>query len=802
MTQDIQHAVRTLLKNPGFAVIAVLTLAVGIGANTAIFSVVDGVLLRPLPYRDPDRIVRLWEQTSRGARVAVSYPNFLDWREQATGFDRMAAYQGGREAVLGGVEPVFADVYSVTAGFFDVFGVAPAVGRTFVAEEERLGGAPAAVVSDGFWTQNLGRNPDLSALKVGVQGFTLRIVGVMPPGFAYPDGAGVWVPKELTADETGRTGHNNAVVARLRAGVGLTQADAQLDSVVGRLRAQHANDTDALSATSVGLHQALTGGTRDRLLMLVAAVGLVLLIACVNVASTLLARGEERRKELAIRAALGASRSRLVRQLLVENVILSTSGALGGLLLAGWLVRALLAIDASGLARADAVGISMPVVLFALALAFVTPLLFGLAPSMQISRTELRETLSEGSRGGSSPVRGHARRVLVAAEVAIALLLLVGAALLIRSFANVMAVDMGFDTRGVITAELSLPGNVYTDATRTSGFYRDLLPKLQTIPAVSAVGAISDFPLSGSDASGLFELDGDKNPRAADRQASYRVVTPGYFEAMGIPVLKGRVIGDGDAFGREVVAVVNQDFVKRYVPSGDPIGRRFKFFGMDSMNEPWMAIVGVVGNVKHESLVHETDPEAYVSYLQRPLRTQYPMTIAVRPAAASMTAGLAQLLRERIRRIAPDVPVELSTLDARVGRSVSERRFTMLVLGLFAGIALLLAAVGIYGVLAYSVVQRTQEIGIRMALGAESGSVVRLMLGGAMGAVAVGVMLGAVGAYFTTRTLQSFLFGVKPLDPWAFVGAIAALGAVALLAGYLPARRATRVDPLVALRTQ
>jgi putative ABC transport system permease protein len=800
MLQDLGHALRVLVKSPGFTIIAVLTLAVGIGANTAIFSVVHGVLLRPLPYPEPERIVRVWEQTSSGARVSVSFPNFLDWREQATGFDSMAAYQGGREAVLGGTEPVFADVFRVTRGYFDVFGVVPAVGRTFTAEEQRLGGVPAAVISDAFWTQNLGGTSDLQTRRIQVRGLTCRVVGVMPAGFAYPEGADVWIPKELFADKSGRSGHNNSVVARLRTGVSLAQADAQLDTVVARLRERYPDTSDALSATSVRLHEALAGGSRDPLLMLVGAVGLVLLIACANVAGTLLARGEERRKELAIRAALGATRWRLARQLLTENVVLSLGGALGGLLLAAWLVRALLAINPVGLPRHDAVGINLPVVLFALALAILTPLLFGLVPSLQVSSIELRETLSEGGRAGTPTLRGYVRSALVAAQVAVALLLLVGASLLIRSFSNVMSVDLGFDTRGIITAEMSLPGSRYPDETQSSGFYRELLPKLRAIAGVRAAGAISAFPLSGSDSSGTFILEGDPDQRASGTQASYRVVTPGYFEAMGIRLLNGRLIGDEDAFGRDVVVAVNQDFVRRYIPSGDPIGRRFRYHGMDSLNEPWMTIVGVVGNIKHSSLVRETVPEAYVSYLQRRLRTRFTMTVAVRPAEPSMAAGLVPLLRERVRQADPDVPVEFSMLDERVGRSVAERRFTMLVLGLFAGIALLLAAVGIYGVLAYSVVQRTQEIGIRVALGADPRSVVRLMLRGAMGAVSIGVALGVAGALLATQALQSFLFGVRPLDPLAFIGAVGVLTAVALLAGYVPARRATRVDPLVALR--
>ena len=802
MVHDFRHAFRMLLKSPGFTAISVLTLAVGIGADTAIFSVVNGVLLRPLPYANPDRIVRIWEQTGRGPRVAVSFPNFLDWREQTTGFAAMAASQGGRTVVVGGAEPVFADAYYVTHGFFDVFGIRPMAGRTFTPEEERIGGIPAAVVSYAFWTQALGSNPDLPSMRIQVQGLACRVIGVMPAGFAYPASADLWMSKQLFEDPTTRTSHSNQVVARLRDGVTAGQASAELNSIAARVRARYGRGSDAIGVTAMSLHEALSGGSRQALLMLLGAVTLVLLMACVNVASTLLARGEERRRELAIRAALGAARGRLMRQLLTENLVLSIAGALGGLLLAAWLVRALVAINPDGLPLGGGIGINLPVLLFAVALAGLTPLLFGLVPSLQVSRTELRDTLTEGGRTGIAPLRRKVRNVLVAAEVAFALLLLVGATLLIRSFWNVMSVDPGFDARGVITAEMSLPGSRYPDASRSAVFYSELIPRLRSLAGVAAVGAIDSFPLSGSDATGLFSFEGERDPAGTGTQAAYRVVTPGYFEAMGISIRQGRPIAAGDVPGREIVAVVNEDFVRKYVPAGSPIGRRFRFLGMDSLDEPLMTIVGVVGNVKHASLAGEVEPEAYVSYLQRPLRTQNPMTIVVRPVDASMAAALVPMVRDQVRRADADVPVEFSMVADRIGRSVADRRFLVLAVGLFAAIALLLAAVGIYGVLAYSVAQRTQEIGIRMALGADARSVVGLMLRGSMGAVVTGMAMGLVAAVFATRTLESFLFGVRRFDPLALVAALAALAAVAWLAGYIPARRATRVDPLTALRAQ
>src|SRR5262245_49046190 len=557
------HTFRLFLKNPGFTIVAILTLAIGIGANTAIFTVVNGVLLRPLPYANPDRIVRLWEQTDRAPRVAVSMPNFRDWRESATGFEALAAYQGGRETVLGGKEPVFADVYLVSDGFFRVFGIEPAIGRTFTAEEMRQGGAPAVVVSYAFWETTLGRTIDLTSINLNVADFPVRVVGVMPRGFKFPVTADVWVPKELLPDDTGRTGHNLAVVGRMRPGLTIAQVAAEMDVIANRLMTEHAGDNDARSVTVLTLHDALTGSSRQLLNVLLVSVVLVLLIACVNVASTLLARGEERRKELALRSALGASRARIVRQLLLENLLLAAAGSIGGLLFAGWLVRVLLALNPSVLPRPDSIGIDPRVLLFTLLLALVTPLLFGLVPSLHVSKAELRDVIDEGGKGSASPSRGRVRSALITAEVAIALLLLVGSALLIKSFWNVINVETGFHSHGVITAEMVLPGNKYPDETRTAAFYQRALPAVRALPGVESAGAINEFPLTGWDAGGLFYFEGDPDPRASQRDAGYRVVAGDYFATMGVPLIKGRLIGDSDTAGEEIVTVVNQDFVSR-----------------------------------------------------------------------------------------------------------------------------------------------------------------------------------------------------------------------------------------------
>ncbi len=800
---DLKHAVRTLLKRPAFTLVAVLTLALGIGANTAIFSVVNGVLLRPLPYPEPDRIVRLWEQSPAGNPLAVSHPNFLDWRQRATSFEAIAEYAGDTETVLGGSEPVFAQAYSVSDGFFRVFGIAPAIGRTFVAEEMRPGGVPAVVVSHAFWQRTLGSQADLARLRVMIEGMSARVVGVMPEGFEYPARAGLWAPRELYADDSGRTGHNNDVIARLKPGVAAAQAAAEMNAIAAQLKQQHGADEDAVAISMLRLRDALTSDSRETLLLLLGAVGLVLLIACANVATTMLARGEERRTELAVRAALGAGRGRLVRQLLVESLLLGTAGAVAGLLLAAWLVRALISIHAVALPRAEGIGIDGRVLLFTLVMALVTPILFGLVPSLHVSRADLRDALTEGGRGAAAPTRARIRAVLVTAEVAVALLLLVGSALLIRSFANVMAVDVGFDTRGAITATLAVPGSKYPDAPRSALFYDGLLDRVRRLPGIAAAGAVNQLPLGGGDFGGSFQFEGVAagRDRSDAPSAGYRVATPGYLEAMKVRLLRGRTLLDSDRAGTQPVAVVNDAFVRRYLPHTNPLGVRFRYFGMDPVN-PVFTIVGVVRDVHHRSLVRAVAPEVFVSAYQQPFRARWTMTMVVRAAAAEQQSTVATAVREAVRLSDPDVPVELSTLERFVTESVADRRFLLMVLATFAGIALLLAATGIYSVLSQSVAQRTQEIGIRMAVGADAGVVIRLVLATAMTSVAAGLVAGVIAAVASVRLIESFLFNVRPMDPFAVSGAVVLLVLVALLAGYLPARRATRVDPLLALRAQ
>jgi putative ABC transport system permease protein len=764
--------------------------------RTAIFSVVNGVLLKPLPYPQADRLVGLWEHTSRAPRVHVSYPNFRDWHDRTTSFVSIAAYSGDTTTVLGGTEPTFAEAYVVTKEFFDVFRVPPAIGRTFTAEEMTPGGPAAVVVSDRFWRRDLGANTNPSALHVDVQGMSARVVGVMPRGFAFPAGADLWMPLDRTPDDSGRTAHNYTVVARL--GGSLQQADAELRVLAQQLRSEHPRDNDAESITILPLQDALTLSSRTALLLLLAAVALVLLIACANVANTTIARGEERRAELAVRAALGANRPRIIRQLLVESLLLGMTGAACGLVVGAWLLRAFLALNTVPLAG-QSVRLDASVLAFTAALGILTPLLFGIVPAMQLSRPDLRTTMAESGRGARAG-RRSVRMVLIAAEAAVALVLLLGSALLIHSFWRLLSVDTGFDPHGVAAIEMVVPETKYPEPDSSARFYQQLLERIRTMPGVAAAGATNAPPLVGGGPSGAFVLEG--KPRALDwsYSADYFVITPGYFETLRIPIVRGRGIQDSDKSGEPVVAVVNQEFVRKYLPDQDPIGRRFRYLGMDSKDEPLLTIVGVAADVRSDALSAPIVPEAYVSYLQRPLRTRWSMVVAVRANGGS-AAGLLAPLHRIITQVEPDIPVKMGTMEERVGESVADRWFTMAVLSTFALVAVLLAAVGIYSVLSQSVTQRTAEIGVRMALGADAPTLVRLVVRSMMAPVLAGIGAGVVAGAFAVKLLASFLFGVQPLDPAAFIAAAALLLAVALLAAYLPARRATRVDPVLALRS-
>ena len=575
---QIRHALRSLARTPVFTLLAVLTLGLGIGGTTAVFSVVNGVLLRPLAYPDADRIVVISEANARTRTMGVSYPNFQDWNAGAQSFEAMFAWGGGRATVLGGLEPVVTGVYQVTGGFFDTLGVRPMYGRTFADDERREHGAAAVVVGHGFWLRVLGGRQDLQALTMRVDGQMAAVVGVMPPGFAYPAGAEVWMPKERVPDTSGRTAHNLRVVARVRRDVPLAQARAEISAIAARLEAAHGDNHDGTDAAVDSLQERLVGASRPLLLVLLGSVAVVLLGACVNVASMLVARSTDRQKELAVRLALGASRGQLLRLLLTENLVLGLAGALLGLGLAGALMRALVTLAPPQLPRLDEVGIDGPVVAFGILVALATPLLFGLWPALRFSRPDLRDAMVEAGRGMAAGGRARARLALVAVEAALAVVLVCGAGLLVRSFVALLSVNPGFQASGVVTMQTTVPGDTYADPVRASQFYDSLLERVSAVPGVQLAGLINTPPLSGQDANGAFLHDGQAWAEISGnwtaQSASYRVVSSDYFQAMGIPIVRGRTFGARDVAGAEYVAVINQAMAARHFAGRDPVGTR------------------------------------------------------------------------------------------------------------------------------------------------------------------------------------------------------------------------------------
>lgn len=805
MLHDLRIAFRTLARTPLFTALAGALLAVGVGAAIAVFSVIDGVLLKALPYPEPDRIVTIWEATDRSRTNAVSAPNFADWKASATSFSALGAWTGGRSTVIGGREPVVTGVYAVSREFFAALGAAPVIGRGFAPDESRENGTPAIVVSRGLWTRVLGANPDLASLSLIVDGRSATVVGVMPDALAYPAGAEVWFPYESQADTSGRTAHNLRVIARLKPGVTLAAAQAEMTTIAQRLEAVYGSDHDGTDASVIPLHERTVGSARQLLMILFGGVGIVLLATCANVANMVIARGTDRRRELAMRQALGAGRGQLVRLLLAENTVLGVGGALAGLAVAVALVRGLVAVAPATIPRLDQVGIDTRTSLFALALALLTPLLFGVLPALHLSRASLRDVLAEGGRLGTRVRGARTRQGLVALEIAVALLLVTSAGLLGRSFLQLLDVDPGFNPTDVVTVESTTPSGKYAEAADAARLYESWLARIGAVPGIESAGLVNAPPLSGLDANGGFMLEGQTwEAIKADwtaQSAVYRMASDGYFSAMGMTLRRGRYFDARDVPGAPEAAIVNETLVRKHFPDRDPIGQRIQFAGMDRVN-PWLTIVGVVADVRFRDLAVEPQPEVYVNFRQLPTRTQYFVTTAVRLGPGASAAAVVPLLREQWRTLDPDVPVTFSQMTALVERSTADRRFTLAVVGLFGVMALVLAAMGVYGILSYSVAERRREIGIRMALGASRQSVSGLILRGIGGAVAAGVAGGVIAAVGLTRFLQSLLFSVAALDLLSFAGATAVLLAVALAAAWLPVRRASGIDPAVVMRQE
>jgi putative ABC transport system permease protein len=794
LMQDGRYAARWLMRSPGFTLVAVLTLALGIGANAAAFGIVNGVLLSPLPYPEPERLAAVREVSEAGTEMNTAWPNFQDWQERARQSTLAAHTQAYPESVIGGAEPVRVHGALVTGEFFTVMGIAPAVGRTFVAGELVPGGSPAVVVSHDFWRRQLDGERDLSRLVLHAHGSPAQVVGVMPPGFSYPAGAELWYPVELLSFGPSRTAHNFQVTARLAPGATLESARTELNAIVQEIR-ERETEVNAVGVAVHNLREHTVGGSRRALLTLLAASGFVLLVACTNLASALLARATQRSRELAIRASLGAPRLRLVRQLLTESLLLSVIGAAAGLLLAHVLIDAVRYFAADAVPRLHDVGIDGWVLGFTTLIAVTTALTFGTAPALRATAAQPWQSLTESSRGSGGPRQRRAWSVLVGAEVALALMLLVGAGLLIRSFWNVLNVDPGFDPDRVLAVTLALPEHRYEDEARVA-YYDAVLEELRTLPGVQSAAMSRSLPLVGGDPGGRFSIESGAGESG---DARYRVVGPDFFTTMRIPVLHGRTFTDADRAGSLPVAVINEQLARRYFPDRDPIGARITTGGMDAQGgDVQVTVIGVVGDVRG-SLTAGPAPAYYLPYAQRWVRTGTG-TLVVRTAGPP--GSVAPAVRARIVALDGEVPVELATLRSHIGESLADRRFMLLLLGGFAGIALLLAAVGIYGVVAFAVAQRTREIGIRVALGAGRTRVLWLVSRATMAGIVTGVAVGMAGALLLSRLVSFMLYEVEAVDPLTFIAVALLLFGVAWLAVLVPANRATRISPLSALRSE
>ncbi|MEO8434817.1 MAG: ABC transporter permease [Pyrinomonadaceae bacterium] len=799
--RDLKFSARSLLKRPALTIIAIVTLAIGIGANTAFFSVVNSLLIKPLSFPDLDRVVAVWEnRPSQGvARNEASMANFLDWRAQNHTFEQLATYRGWSANLTGLETPERLQGSQVTANFLDVIGVKPAIGRGFAAGEDQPGNETVTILTYGLWQRRFGGDPAIVNKTITINGIARTVIGVMPEGFNYPLGSELLAPIAITPEmASNRQFHTYLTVGRLKPNVPLTQAQTDLETIAARLSNQYAETNTGWGVVTYPIIEDTVRLYKTAVLVMMAAVGLVLLIVCANVANLMLARAAGRQKEMALRSALGASRWQLIRQLLTESVLLALVGGTLGVLLANWgvdLLRTLNPGDAAKFAPGwDRIGVDLPVLGFNLGLSLLSGILFGLAPAWQISKTNLNEGLKEGPRqtsSGSHRLRG----LLVISEVALSLILLVSAGLLIRTFLVLLKTNPGFNPQNVLTMGLSLPGAKYKEESQRAAFYQDLVRKVAALPGVESAAAITNLPLGGSNSSNPFLIEGMPDPPPGQEFVGRnRACTPDYFHTMGIPVLKGRAFTDQDKPGNPPVVIVNENLAQRFWPNADPIGKRMRIAG--PLNEyPWMQVVGVVKDVKHELNL----PTSWDYYLPHAQDVWSSMVLVARTRVAPMT--LAADIRQQVWAIDKDQPVyRVRTMEDVRAFSVSLYSFSSGSLGVFAGIALLLAAIGIYGVMSYAVTQRTQEIGIRMALGARAADVLKLVIRNGMWLALIGVVTGLAGAYAATRFLASLLFGVTPTDLTTFAAVTLGLLVVALLACYLPARRATKVDPLIALR--
>jgi putative ABC transport system permease protein len=810
---DCRFALRQLRKNPGFTTVAVFTLALGIGASTAIFSVVYGVLLRPLPYNEPNRIMAVFEVTSKGRPSRLADPNFDDFRDQNRSFQAIAKYTDYVVSVSGALQPIRAKVASVSADFLKVFRVQPIIGRDLTAADAKKGAAPVVLVSYGYWREYLGSSRNLSESHLKIDNAVFSVIGVLPPAFQFPQDAALWLPADLEGENTSRTSHNYNALGRLRDGVTVEQANADISAIARRIHDTSSEQGDYLLKDGIvfPLQDSITGKARASLLVLLGAVGFLLLVACANVANLLLAQASVRERELAIRSALGAARGRLIRQFLTETLLLSFVGGGLGVLSAYWGVAGLLALAPENLPRLDSISISVPVLVFAFLLSTAVAAGLGAFTAARATSGDLRNGLVEGGRGqAGSHSSQRVGRVIVAAQIAITLVLVVGAGLLGRSLMKVLDVNPGFRVDQIITMDVSLPWIEDLKARASQGiFFSNLIGRLKQIPGVRNVGAINNLPLQdgGGLPDGMFLLmTQNEVPKNFDGFAQlfqqkerigiadFGVATDGYFQALGIRLIRGRIFDERDGADSPHVAVISESLARDRWPGQDPIGHTIEFGNMDG-DLRLLTIVGIVGDVHDYSLDAPPRPTLYVNLFQRP-RSAMTLTMLSHANAQSVTSAARSILHD----LDPEIPAHFRTFSQVYSASLGSRRFNVILIGCFAIVALLLATAGVFGVMAYSVSRRTSEIGVRVALGAGSADVLRMILSQGLRTIFIGVAIGIAGSLVLTRTVESLLFGVTPTDPLTFGGVILLLVGTALLACYFPARRAASVDPIVALR--
>jgi putative ABC transport system permease protein len=812
LIKDIRFGIRGLIKRPGFTSIAVITLALGIGANTAIFSVVNATLLRPLPFKDPKSIVMMWGYLPKFAQTNDKLPssaaNYLGLVKQTQTLQELAAFRQWSWQLTHAGDPEQLQGVRVSANFFEALGASPALGQTFKPEQDQEGAAPVAIISHRFWQREFAADRNVLGKSLTLDGHTVTVVGVMPRDFEFPGGANmvpglqfatrndIWMPLAMTDQERNNQGSLNlAVLGRLKPGITINQAGNELRTIETSLPL----GTIGYTVNLVPLQKQMVGNIQRLLLVLLGTVVFVLLIACANVANLLLARASSRQKEMAIRGALGAGRWRVIRQLLTESMLLSLLGGLLGSLLAMWGTPLLVSLIPDKVPRIHEISVDLRVLGFALLISIITGIVFGLAPALQASRIDLNQSLKESARGTTSGLRqNRLRAFLIVSEVSLAVVLMIGASLLIKSFVRLLDVKPGFDPSHALTMEVSLPTlppSKYANEQEQTAFFQQVLERLNHSPGVTAAGAVLSLPLTGAEESTDLFIEGRPRQTADQRpQADYTVVTPDYFRALQIPLLKGRQFTDRDSKDAPGVIIINDALARRYWPDADPLGQRLTVGFEKSPRE----IIGVVTSVKQMTLSAGALPAMYLPQLQRPTGG---MTIVIRGNGDPMS--LANIARTEIHAVDPAIPVSnIRPMDEIFSASVAQQRFSMLLVGVFGALAVALAAIGIYGVMGYTVTQRKHEIAVRMALGAKTNQVLKLILRDGLVLASLGVVIGLAGAFALTRLMSSLLFDVKPTDAQTFIAVSALLIFVALLACFVPARRASKVDPLIALRSE